>query len=163
MKRMLAVMLAATLSSPGAAQVAPAPTCTTIDANLPPPLGAWDPRAAAAEANLTVGRSVVLTLRPIAQVRYAATPERPGTPGSFGAATTIDIPRAGTYRVALGGPAWIDLVGAGQPIASTAHGHGPACSSIRKIVTFPLAAGRYTLQVSGSAIDRVAVLVVPAQ
>ena len=58
---------------------------------------------------------------------------------------------AGTYGVALGAKGWIDLyrVGDRTPLASTAHGHGPDCSGIRKIVRFALTPGEYRVVVGG--------------
>ena len=67
--------------------------------------------------------------------------------------------RPGTYRVALGAGAWVDMLRDGKAIASTAHGHGPACSGIRKIVDFPLTPGSYVLQLAGSPDANIPVLV----
>lgn len=74
-----------------------------------------------------------------------------GKPGS-GARAPRPLPgRAGTYRVALGAPAWIDLLADGEPLASTGHGHGPACTGVAKTVDFRLQPGRYVLQLSGAS------------
>jgi hypothetical protein len=69
------------------------------------------------------------------------------------------VRRAGTYGLALDQKGWIDVYAAppaGRPsdsaLASTSHGHGPACSTIRKIVRYRLALGAYQLVVSG--LDR---------
>ena len=66
---------------------------------------------------------------------------------------------AGTYRVALSSGAWIDLVRDGEPVASTAHGHGPNCTGVRKMVDFPLTPGRYTLQLGANGEAEMRVLV----
>ena len=50
----------------------------------------------------------------------------------------------------------------GQPQISTAHGHGPACSTIRKMVDFSLQPGRYVLQISANAEAEISVLVTRA-
>ncbi|CAA9524287.1 MAG: hypothetical protein AVDCRST_MAG91-2400 [uncultured Sphingomonadaceae bacterium] len=163
MKRMLAGLLLGSLSTVGGAQDAPKPACAAVDAGLPDDLVVWKDRASLAGSRLAVGRAMTVRLRPIAAVQYAAPPERPGAAGTYGATLTLDVARAGTYRVALSDRAWVDLVATGRTIASTAHGHGPACSSIRKIVSFPLRPGRHTLQLGGNAKDRIAVLVTPAQ
>src|SRR3546814_2325418 len=55
----------------------------------------------------------------------------------------IEIATAGTYRVALSEGAWVDMVRDGTSLPSVAHGHGPRCSGIHKIVDFKLAPGRY--------------------
>ena len=61
------------------------------------------------------------------------------------------------------GNAWVDVVRAGRALASSAHGHGPACTGIRKIVDFRLQPGRYVLQVSGGTSASVPVLIARAQ
>jgi hypothetical protein len=49
-------------------------------------------------------------------------------------------------------------------LTSIAHGHGPDCSGIRKMVDFRLEAGSYVLQIVGNGAPTVRVLVasVPA-
>ncbi len=37
----------------------------------------------------------------------------------------------------------------GAPLTSSAHGHGPACSGIRKLVAFELTAQPYLLKLTG--------------
>ncbi len=163
MKRIvIAGAVSAALASPASAQVAPKAACTAIDAALPSDLAAWQGRGTPAKTRLNVGRAATVALRPVATVRYATPPEKPGAAGSFGGATSFDVHRAGTYRVSLSEGAWIDVVRGEKAVASTAHGHGPECSSIRKIVTFPLTPGRYTLQFSDSPKPAIAVLVTPA-
>ena len=71
----------------------------------------------------------------------------------------FQVARAGTYRVALGTSAWIDVVRAGRALPSQAHGHGPACTGIRKIVDFRLTPGRYVLQLSGTMATTLPVLI----
>jgi hypothetical protein len=41
---------------------------------------------------------------------------------------------------------------------STAHSRGPECSTLRKMVDFPLQPGRYVLQVSANADARLPIL-----
>lgn len=62
----------------------------------------------------------------------------------------IDVHEAGTYRVALDSAAWIDLVRGNQAVKSIAHGRGPDCTGIRKMVDYPLTPGSYTLQISAN-------------
>ncbi|MBY0519717.1 MAG: hypothetical protein K2P79_04750, partial [Sphingomonas sp.] len=75
------------------------------------------------------------------------------------AIVAIEIARAGTYSVALGDAAWVDIVQDGKPITSTGHEHGPPCSGIRKIVRFTLAPGRYALHLSGMKAATIDVLI----
>ena len=78
---------------------------------------------------------------------------------SHGGLVGFSVTEAGTYRVALGSGAWIDVVRGGKAAASTAHGHGPACSGVRKTVDFPLTPGRYILQIAGNGTPSIAVMV----
>ncbi|HEX8555674.1 MAG TPA: homogentisate 1,2-dioxygenase, partial [Sphingomonas sp.] len=72
---------------------------------------------------------------------------------------TFRVASAGTYRVALDSAMWIDVVAGTAAIASTTHGHGPACSGVRKMVDFALRPGRYVIQLSGSAKPQAVVMV----
>lgn len=143
-------------------------TCTT-QAPAPAELAAWNtpvPLNAAAtpsqtsHAALAVGQAARLTLRPTPEVRYPLRPEKVGGSVSHGGLVRIDVRTAGTYRVALGSAAWIDLVRGTKAVTSTAHGHGPDCTGIRKMVDFPLTPGRYTLQIAANGDVQTTVLVV---
>jgi hypothetical protein len=75
----------------------------------------------------------------------------------------FDVVKAGVYRVALSAGAWVDVVQGGTIAQSVAHGHGPECSGIRKIVSFHLAPGRYVLQLVASDVPEVtAIVLAPA-
>lgn len=143
-----------------AACVAPvAPTGELAPWAVPGALTAAASEGATARAVLPVGKAVRLALLPTPQVRYALRPEKPGGSVSHGGLVRIAVREAGTYRVALGSAAWIDLVRGGKAVASTAHGHGPECSGIRKMVDFPLKPGRYTLQIAANGEPSTTVLV----
>ncbi|RUN75668.1 hypothetical protein EJC47_15055 [Sphingomonas sp. TF3] len=150
-----------------AAPDAPVP-CPTPAAPLPASLVAWQTGlslAAATDAptlahtKVTIGKRVEVMLAPTDTVRYRLAPGKPPAPGSMGGLLGVTVRRAGTYRVALGTGAWIDLVRARTSLTSVAHEHGPACSGIRKIVDFKLRPGRYVLQISGSKEAATPVLV----
>jgi len=111
-------------------------------------------------AALPIDRAVDLVLQPTPRVRFRVQPEKPGGPVTYGGMIAINVHQAGTYRVALGSGAWIDMVSDSAAIPSTAHGHGPACTTVRKIVDFPLTAGRYTVQIGGNATQRIQAMVV---
>lgn len=141
--------------------------CPAEPAALPSGFAAWpspQPVAAGTDGNagamLAVGQAGTVALRPSAEMHYAVAPEKPGAAASHGGILTFDVAHAGTYRIGLSAGAWIDVVRDGAAIASVAHGHGPACSGIRKIVDFPLQPGRYTLQIAGSAEPAVTAMVV---
>lgn len=101
-----------------------APQCTAVDAVLPAPLAGW----AMTHQGLALGHAG--TLDAVA-----------GT-----ATTGFTIQTAGTYGVALDQGGWIDVAAkGGASLASVKHGHGPECSTIRKIVRFDLKPGDYIL------------------
>lgn len=136
---------------------------------LPPEFAAWAspaPLSAAADeaglgsATLSVGTAVDATLLPRPGVRYLVRPEKPGGTVSHGGMLAFDVKEAGTYRVALAGGAWIDVIEKGRSVISSAHGHGPECSGIRKMVDFPLAPGRHVLQIASSGTGTLRLLIV---
>ena len=112
------------------------------------------------QASLPLGQAARVRLLPVSELTYILPPERPAKAASHGGMIRISIAQPGTYRVALGTAAWVDAVTDGKAIASTAHGHGPACSGIRKIVDFVLEPGDYVLQFSSNAEPDTTLLVI---
>ncbi|MCW2351133.1 homogentisate 1,2-dioxygenase [Sphingobium sp. B12D2B] len=166
--RVMMALAMALAPVPVAAQAtaADAPACAD-DATLPPEFAAWrsaERVASATEAavQLKPGQAVDITLSPASSVAFAAAPERAAKPGTHAGMLAFDAPREGVYRVALGAAAWLDMVTNGARVTSLAHGHGPACSGIRKIVDFRLKAGRHILQTSGSEAPVIRVMIVPS-
>lgn len=97
---------------------------------------------------------------------HAATPEI-GIPMALalengGASRPIRITEAGRYGIVADGKVWIDVRASDGPLASAGHGHGPACSGIRKIVWFTLSAGIYELALSKAEATRIRLLIVRA-
>ncbi|MDO7842913.1 hypothetical protein [Sphingomonas immobilis] len=181
-KVIVAAALAALLSSGASAQrlIAPAaPSASTMaapaaipsDTPCPPttaaPSGAWaewvPPTSVAAGGTvpaLTIGTRTDLTLDATEKVAYTLALARPPRPNTWGGMLSLKIATAGTYQVALGTGAWIDVVKDGKTVASTTHEHGPPCSGIRKIVAFTLAPGDYTIQLSNSPEPAIGVMVI---
>jgi hypothetical protein len=133
--------------------------CAATVAPLPGELAGWSARrpimaagkaSGLRSATLEIGSAVDANLKPTVDIRYVARPEKPGERGSYGGLFAFTVGEAGTYRVALGSGAWIDVLRGRTAIKSTAHGHGPECSGIRKMVDFPLEPGRYTLQIAAN-------------
>lgn len=152
--------------SPAAAS---APACPAIAAPPPAELPGWtdtQPAMAAADpvsagkVGIAEGRAVEAGLAKSAGLRFAAQPEKAGASDSYGGLLTFTAKTSGTYRVALGSAAWVDVVRDGKAVASSAHGHGPACSGVRKMVDFPLSAGEYLIQIAGSATPTIRLLAV---
>jgi hypothetical protein len=143
-------------------------TCPAGAAPLPAALAAWPDRvplqaasdaAALASAQIEVGQAIDAALHPTPEIHYAQRPEKPGGSVSFGGLFALTIEQTGTYRVALGSAAWIDLTRDGKAVASTAHGRGPECSGIRKMVDFSLTPGDYVLQISANGTNTTPLLV----
>ncbi|ALJ11713.1 hypothetical protein [Sphingopyxis macrogoltabida] len=162
-----AAMTALALAAPGAAY-AEQPDCTTGSAALPAELAGWTSRstltgasdAAAAEASpIAIGRAADVALQPASKVRFAAPPGKPGEGETHAGLLAFHVETAGSYRVALGAGAWVDVIQGGSALASTAHGHGPQCSGIRKMVDFSLTPGDYLLQIAASSTPSIAALV----
>lgn len=122
----------------------------------PAPLNSANYASQLPEAQIHPGQAIQLGLHPVGAVKF---PVAPGKPGGNGGLAELTIAEAGTYRVALGTAAWIDLSQDGKAIESTTHGHGEECTGIRKIVDFPLKPGRYVLAISANLDMRTQVLV----
>ncbi len=136
------------------AQAAPAPVVTCDQpAELPAALAGW--RSPGRVPG--IGKAFLVEARDPATVRglVVTAVSRPGR----AALVPIEIATAGTYRVALSEAAWVDMVRDGISLPSVAHGHGPRCSGIHKIVDFRLAPGRYALQLSAMQTPQVRVLI----
>lgn len=102
-----------------------------------------------------------LALHRFESLRYAVGPARAANPFRFGGMVPVVVDRPGRLVIALSEAAWIDVVRDGSFVTSVAHGHGPACSGIRKMIEFDVTPGRYLLQISGASsasIDAMAVL-----
>lgn len=140
--------------------------CATMRPAIPAELSHWGQRTALAAGTstrsapvLVIGQAADLRLAAADRVTVATPPGRSVEPDGSAGLALFQIERAGTYRVALGDAAWVDVVRAGRALPSRAHGHGPMCSGIRKIVDFDLSPGRYVLQIAGTSSSAVAVLI----
>lgn len=143
----------------GAAQVTPVPCPTPLPGSNGPSLAAATDARSLVQAKLTLGARVDAMLSATDTVHYILTPAKPASPGSLGGMLSLPIKRAGTYRIAIGTGAWIDLVKGGTALTSVAHDHGAPCSGVRKLVDFTLKPGRYVLQIEGSKDANTLVLV----
>lgn len=140
--------------------------CAALPAELAAWTGARVKRKAApspaklASAALPVGQAVEAALLPMTKLSFAVQPEKPGGSVSKGGLFRVDIAEAGTYRVALGSGPWIDVIEKGAALPSIAHGHGPECSGIRKMVDYEMQAGPHILQISGNGDAALTLMVV---
>ncbi len=160
---LLLTLVIAVMPAVGHAQTqaaSPPATCSTaMNTALPAAWSAWTQAEsltaapnAATQPEMALGHAYTVTLSPIASVQYPLALKKV-TPGSFGGLFMLTIDKAGTYSVALDNGGWLDMVRDGQSLRSSAHGHGPDCSTIHKIVEFDLTPGHYTLQLSNADKD----------
>jgi hypothetical protein len=138
-KLILPGLLALSAGALGAQPPAPAPIACLVDQGLAGTLAPWR-SPIPAPAIIVPGQAVRVT------------------PAQ--GAVTLEIAEAGRYGIALDLPAWIDVARDGRTLASVRHGHGPACSTIRKIVDFELSPGRYTVTLSRTEAPTARMLVV---
>lgn len=141
----------AMLIQPARPALAPAtatPACAALDQALPPSLAGWRNPVPLAGSALAVGTPTRVKLA--ASPHFAITSSRGAAPGTFGAAFSFTVNRAGAYFIVLSDNAWVDLVAGGSAMRSFTHGPGPDCTSVRRIIGYNLTPGAYSLQISGS-------------
>ncbi len=119
--------------------------------------------AEAASVTVMPATGEVLRLHPDHTVVYASLPVGEGEETSFGGMAVIHIDRAGRYMVGMSESAWVDVSQGGTPAEARKFGAGPACSGIRKGVSFDLAAGNALLELSGNMTDQIGVIVLPVE
>jgi hypothetical protein len=114
-------------------------------------------KSAASAPVVVPSRLYALKLMPQDQVAFSATPGKkaPTTPAYAGLAT-LKIPAAGSYRIAIDLPVWIDVVSNGALVAPEDFQGQHDCSAPHKIVEFELVGLRpFVLQFSNAAKDNV--------
>jgi hypothetical protein len=155
-------------ATPVAAQMEHAAPACAAPSVLPAELASWRTpvmmaaardRQGASKVALVPGKAATLALAPTPSVEYPVRPEKPGGTVSFGGLAAFSVKQAGTWRVALGAGAWIDVVKGGKAATSIAHGHGPDCTGVRKMVDYQLSPGTYTLQLAANGEKSLTVLV----
>ncbi|MFT4096083.1 MAG: hypothetical protein QM651_03100 [Rhodoblastus sp.] len=111
------------------------------------------------------GPAAVVKLRPMVEAAFLQPPERqPKRADSFGGVVSVgSFPAAGLYQITLSGEAWIDVIQDGQRLKSVAFSGRQGCAGMRKSVRFQLNAAPATIQISGAADARIALVVTPAQ
>jgi len=165
---LLMMLVGLALSAPASSGLATKPDCSAGAPTLPPELAGWASRelvnastdaTGAASSPLLIGHAAEAALKPSGAVQFAATPGKAVEGESHAGILAFTVEAAGSYRVALGSSAWVDVVRDGSALASTTHGHGPQCSGVRKMVDFSLMPGTYLLQIAGSEKPSIAVMV----
>ncbi|OYY65388.1 MAG: hypothetical protein B7Y49_06560 [Sphingomonas sp. 28-62-11] len=137
-----------------AATASPAPVpCSVTPLALPAPLAGWGELSSAPN----IGKRFTVAGHERLKGLTAAEAAR----GGRAATLFITVANPGSYTLALGNAAWIDVASSGSTLVSTGHGHGPACSGIRKMVTFDLLPGRYAMRLSGMKTATIEMAILP--
>ncbi|MEP9359521.1 hypothetical protein [Sphingomonas sp. KR3-1] len=142
-------------------QTAPAAqttACKATDASLPTGLLGWVKPG----DEFVPGKAVELDTIDGAALKGLPAGAKPGKAATIG----FKVETAGIYGVALDQGGWIDLLPGtegGTALESVKHGHGPDCSTIRKIVRFDLKPGVYRLYVSGLSTPKVKAMLVAGE
>jgi hypothetical protein len=91
-------------------------------------------------------------------------PERaPKSASAHAGFVHVSAPKqAGTYKVTLSGPAWIDIIQDNRAVKSGAFSGALECPGIRKSVKFELVAAPFTIQLSGVPTDTIGMVITPA-
>lgn len=170
MRHAIALGLALVMAAPAMAQQAAhtAPVCAAMDTALPPGLADWNGKAPLATATgdtdiakaaIRLGKGYEASLLNTPKVAFSVQPEKPGGSVAHAGLFAFTVETAGAYTVALSTPAWIDVLENGKAVEPTSFGHGPECTTIRKMVVFPLQPGKHVLQVSGNAAPAMKLMV----
>ena len=124
-------------------------------------LAAAAPVAPGGEVGQPLSGAVKLPLAPLAEVTLPTSPSRqPKSSDSYaGFVRYAALPRAGTYRLTLSEPAWIDVMQDGQVAKSVDHTGALACEGIRKSVKFNLTVSPFVVEISGTEAQQIAIAV----
>jgi hypothetical protein len=169
MRLVSVVLAAACLAAPAFARQHghAVPPCAAMDAALPAGFEDWNggspltTASAAGDAEtLMLGKSHDAGLAKRDAVALLVEPEKPGGSVSYSGVFAFDAPEADNYAVALSTAAWVDVVEDGKAVGPLSFGRGPECTTIRKIVVYPLKAGRHILQIASNGADTAKLLVV---
>jgi len=155
MRRILCLTAVVLLPFPLCAATPPVDMCK--EAALPPePWTSWrqsgsdiaggDSRSA---PRLILGKPVVATLRPAAQVQYAVKPDKM-RPKSFGGLFTLSLKTPARVGVGLSGRARVDVAQGDVTRPLLGYGPGPECSGIDRIAWFDLPTGIHLIQIADS-------------
>src|SRR5258708_34401321 len=97
--------------------------------------------------------AVKLRLSPVTEIKLPAEPSRNPKPNSYaGFVRYASPPHAGTYRVTLSEPGWIDVVQDGREMESGAFSAVTGCEGIRKSVKFHLSPSPFAVEFTGGPV-----------
>jgi hypothetical protein len=103
-----------------------------------------------------------LHLLPQDRVSFAAAPRTQPPVGAKAGIATFKIPAAGSYRVSVDAPFWIDVLSNGARVVAKDYQGQHGCSAPNKIVEFDLRGSRpFVLQLSNATAGSVRLTVTP--
>jgi hypothetical protein len=102
---------------------------------------------------LVPNRLYRLQLSPRDQVSFPVPPGKSPPAGGYAGLAALQIPAAGSYRVSIDLPIWIDVAAGGALVPARDYEAEHGCDAPRKIVVFDLDAG-HGLMLQFSAADR---------
>jgi hypothetical protein len=131
-------------------------------ASTPKPISAGKDRASAAAA--VANQLFTVTLHPLSEVSFPATPGRAPPSGSFAGIVALTVPAPGKYRISADVPLWIDVAG-GANLAPVLDYEGlHDCSAPRKVVVFDLQGGtNWAIDVSAADREAVRLAITPVR
>ncbi len=114
---------------------------------------------------LPYGAAVALKLQPIAEAGLPQPPERASKyePDNAGHFVLPAPPKAGLYKITIGGEAWVDVIDQGSFLHLKGFSGVKGCEGARKSVKFELPARPLDLQVSGVRNGELTAIVTPAE
>ncbi|KTF68155.1 hypothetical protein ACNFJ7_12115 [Sphingomonas sp. HT-1] len=152
---LILALLLAPIAVPQAAPAQATTACKATDASLPAALAGWSMPG----DELVADKAVSLDTVDGATLKGLPAGAKPGR----AAMIEFRVANAGTYGIALDQPGWLDVLpgaSGGKALPSVAHGYGPDCSTIRKIVRFRLSPGSYRVFASGLAQPKAKLMLV---
>jgi hypothetical protein len=122
------------------------------------------PTAAPADGSIAQPLASALTVRlmPAGSVKLPVAPTRAPKAGSNASLVNMAAPpKPGIYRITLSQGARIDVIQGGHDVKSTAFSGATGCDGIRKSVKFDLTAESFTIELTGTTADSIALVVTP--
>jgi hypothetical protein len=103
-----------------------------------------------------------LTLAPYNPANMPIKPTRtPKDDSNAGFINVPALPKAGTYRITLSQPAWIDVIQNGHAVKPNQFTGATGCKGLRKSVKFDLTASPFMIELTGTAMNSITFVVTP--
>ena len=112
------------------------------------------------EVAAPLDKAVKLATVALDEAKLPMEPTRKPKPETYAGYVRLGaLPKAGTYRITLTEPAWIDVFQDGGAIKSGAFSGALGCEGIRKSVKFDLSAAPLVIEISGTPAHEIAIVV----